>query len=177
MFDLSTLLELAYWKRLFEIVLFCCVFSFCCHGILCFCATYLQLFSITNPMYLHCCRCNLPAVADALRSYFSNKLPPHQAYLTEVAKELSRTSRGSASEADMRDRVRKVSHIVPEWCIVTDNSHHVASKFGNAYMKMGRPPPTMRRLLSRAQPPIVKLNHSLRYNEVRDILCFMVEEN
>ncbi|CAM9687423.1 unnamed protein product, partial [Choristocarpus tenellus] len=120
----------------------------------------------------------LPALADALRSYFAH-LGRSTGYLDSVANALASSSRHTGTKQETKDRLCMLAEMVPEWCTIneppTASPLNAASpplhpRIGGAGDGKGSRPLTSRVSSVRA---VVRVNKNIHYREVRRMIEFM----
>ncbi|CAM9660885.1 unnamed protein product [Ectocarpus sp. 8 AP-2014] len=107
---------------------------------------------------------NLPAMADAVRSYFAHAART-TCSLDVLIEALSCSSKHALSHKEARDRVRMLASIVPEWCTII--APPAPSTGGGGGIDGG--------LVARPMKgkDVVRVNTRIRFDEVRQMIAFM----
>ncbi|CBN79788.1 conserved unknown protein [Ectocarpus siliculosus] len=107
---------------------------------------------------------NLPAMADAVRSYFAHA-GRTTCSLDVLIEALSSSSKHALSHKEARDRVRMLASIVPEWCTII--APRAPSAGGGGGIDGG--------LVARPMKgkDVVRVNTRIRFDEVRQMIAFM----
>ncbi|CAM9766610.1 unnamed protein product [Ectocarpus sp. 4 AP-2014] len=107
---------------------------------------------------------NLPAMADAVRSYFAHA-GRTTCSLDVLIEALSSSSKHALSHKEARDRVRMLASVVPEWCTII--APPAPSAGGGGGIDGG--------LVARPMKgkDVVRVNTRIRFDEVRQMIAFM----
>ncbi|CAM9406644.1 unnamed protein product [Ectocarpus fasciculatus] len=107
---------------------------------------------------------NLPAMADAVRSYFAHA-GRTTCSLDVLIEALSSSSKHALSPKEARDRVKMLASIVPEWCTII--APPAPSTSGGGGIDTG--------LVARPMKgkDVVRVNTRIRFDEVRQMIVFM----
>eukprot|EP00752_Nemacystus_decipiens_P007478 g6680.t1 len=107
---------------------------------------------------------NLPAVADAVRSFFARS-GRATCSLDALVEALSSSSKHAMSRKEARDRVKMLAGLVPEWCTIIAPRANGGGVLGGVDSGMVARPTKARE--------VVRLNTRIRFDEVRQMIVFM----